>query len=92
VISAATVTNDPTLNVILGLAKEAEQGIGGMKSAFKREDLLSNDIGAAALARQRLVGGSIGQAIAHVLARFRPLTRQQAAEFLRKGGQAEPWP
>lgn len=92
VISAATATNDPMLNAILGVGKEIEQGLGRNKSAFKREDILSNDIGAAALAYQRLVGGTIGQAIAHVLARYQPMTRQQAAEFLEKGGQAEPWP
>jgi hypothetical protein len=92
VIGAATTTNDPMLNELLGVAKEIEQLTGGMRYGFKREDLLSNAIGASALAYQRIFGGTIGQAIAHVLKRYRPTTSQKAAEFLRNGGQAEPWP
>ncbi|GEM_PF-5770150 len=92
VIGAATATPFADLNLLLGLLKEGEQWLGGMDSAGKREDYLSNWIGAQALVRQRLFGGTIGQAVAYVLAQYRPLTRKQAAEFLRNGGQREDWP
>ncbi len=85
VIGAATATPYADLNLLLGLFKEVEQWSGGMKSAGKTEDYLSNWIGAQALVRQRLVGGTIGQAVAYVLAQYRPMTRKQAEEFLRKG-------
>jgi hypothetical protein len=91
-MSAATATNDGLLNLTLGLGKEIEQYVEGMKSAFKREDFLSNWIGAQALEHQRLYGGTIGQNGAYILAHYRPMTRKQAAEFLGRGGQREPWP
>lgn len=91
VIGAATVTDSATINLVLGLAKEGEQWLGGMKSAFKTEDFLSNWIGAQALLHQQRLGGTIGQAVAHVLAQYRPLTRKEAEDFLRTGGQREDW-
>jgi hypothetical protein len=92
VISAATATPSPGVNLILGVGQEGLQWIQGQKSGGKREDYLSNWIGARALARQQRVGGTIGQAVAYVLAQYRPMTRKQADEFLRNGGQREDWP
>lgn len=93
VVSAATATNDAALNLLLGLVTEGAQSLWPKywPSAWKKEDLLSNWIGAQALARQRLVGGTIGDAVAFVLARYRPLTKQEAQEFLASGGTAEQW-
>ncbi len=93
VISAATATNDPALNVILGIVTEGAQTIWPKywPSAWKKEDLLSNWIGAQALARQRLVGGTIGDAVAFVLRRYDPLTKEEAEKFLATGGKAERW-
>ncbi len=93
VISAATATNDPALNVLLGIATEGVQTLvpDYWPSAWKKEDLLSNWIGAQGLARQRLVGGNIGDAVAFVLLRYDPLTKREAEKFLAAGGKAERW-
>ena len=93
VISAATATNDPLLNLIFGVATEVSQSAWPKywSSAWKKEDFLSNWIGAQALAYQRLYGGSIGSAVALVLKRYAPVSREEARKFIDGGGKPEPW-
>jgi hypothetical protein len=96
VVSAATSANDPFVNFVLGLGFEGIQAFGGQgkywSSFMKKEDLLSNWIGARALWHQKRYGGTIGYWVARLLKEYRPVSRKEAAKFLALGGKAEKWP
>ncbi|MCE9521207.1 MAG: hypothetical protein K8S25_02095 [Alphaproteobacteria bacterium] len=93
VISAATATPIPEWNVGLGVLTEVAQGFWPKywSSAYKEEDLLSNWIGAKALERQKRVGGTIGEAVAHVLSRYKPVSKKEATEYLRTRHKGRSW-
>lgn len=96
VVSAATSFDNPLVNLLAGLGPEGFQLLSGQgkywSSFMKKEDLLSNWIGARALWHQQRQGGTIGYWVARLLKEYGAVSRKEAAKFLALGGKPDKWP